>query len=448
MIIHPIDFRYGTPEMKKVWSEENRFSCIVKAETALAHSLGVCGIISKSDADEIIGKAGFASHKRAREIEEKNSHEVMAVIQAISEVCGDAGRFVHFGATSNDILDTALGLQIKEALDILDEKLRHLLSVLLKRAEETKHLVCIGRTHGQHALPMTYGLRFAVWAAETARHLERLEELRPRVCVGKLTGAVGTMASLGKDGMRVQDEMMKYLNLGAVDVSTQVVSRDRYAEYIFFLANCVTTLEKIAVEIRSLQRTEIGEVAEPFGKNQVGSSAMPHKRNPIKCEQVCGLARIIRGMVEPALLNNTLWDERDLTNSASERITFPEASVLTDHCLKITANVIGNLTINEEAVSYNLHYLQGVNLAESLMIEAAKRGMARQTAHEIIRKASLLALDEKRPLSDVLEGTEIMSLFGKEELLAYLNAEAYVGLAVEQVESLVSKLSVHLHSAV
>ncbi|HJJ62205.1 MAG TPA: adenylosuccinate lyase [Methanocorpusculum sp.] len=448
MIIHPIDFRYGTPEMKKVWSEENRFSCIVKAETALAYSLGVCGIISKADADEIIGKAGFASYKRAREIEEENSHEVMAIIQAISEACGDVGRFVHFGATSNDILDTALGLQIKEALDILDEKLRHLLSVLLKRAEETKHLVCIGRTHGQHALPMTYGLRFAVWAAETARHLERLDELRPRVCVGKLTGAVGTMASLGKDGIRVQDEMMKYLNLEAVDVSTQVVSRDRYAEYIFFLANCVTTLEKIAVEIRSLQRTEIGEVAEPFGKNQVGSSAMPHKLNPIKCEQVCGLARIVRGMVEPALLNNTLWDERDLTNSATERITFPEASVLTDHCLKIMANVIGNLTINEEAVSYNLHYLQGVNLAESLMTEAAKRGMARQTAHEIIRKASLLALDEKRPLSEVLEGSEIMSLFEKEEVLEYLNADAYVGLAVEQVESLVSKLSVHLHSAV
>lgn len=448
MIIHPIDFRYGTPEMKKVWSDENRFSCIVKAETALAYSLGVCGIISKADADEIIGKAGFASHKRARGIEEENSHEVMAIIQAISEACGDVGRFVHFGATSNDILDTALGLQIKEALDILDEKLRHLLSVLLKRAEETKHLVCIGRTHCQHALPMTYGLRFAVWATETARHLERLDELRPRVCVGKLTGAVGTMASLGKDGIRVQDEMMKYLNLEAVDVSTQVVSRDRYAEYIFFLANCVTTLEKIAVEIRSLQRTEIGEVAEPFGKNQVGSSAMPHKRNPIKCEQVCGLARIVRGMVEPALLNNTLWDERDLTNSATERITFPEASVLTDHCLKIMANVIGNLTINEEAVSYNLHYLQGVNLAESLMTEAAKRGMARQTAHEIIRKASLLALDEKRPLSEVLEGSEIMSLFEKEEVLEYLNADAYVGLAVEQVESLVSKLSVHLHSAV
>lgn len=448
MIIHPIDFRYGTPEMKKVWSEENRFSCIVKAETALAYSLGVCGIISKADADEIIGKAGFASHKRAMEIEGENSHEVMAIIQAISEACGDSGRFVHFGATSNDILDTALGLQIKEALDILDEKLRHLLSVLLKRAEETKHLVCIVRTHGQHALPMTYGLRFAVWAAETARHLERLEELRTRVCVGKLTGAVGTMASLGNDGISVQDEMMKYLSLEAVGVSTQVVSRDRYAEYIFFLANCVTTLEKIAVEIRSLQRTEIGEVAEPFGKNQVGSSAMPHKRNPIKCEQVCGLARIVRGMVEPALLNNTLWDERDLTNSATERITFPEASVLTDHCLKITANVIGNLTINEEAVSYNLHYLQGVNLAESLIIEAAKRGMARQTAHEIIRKAILQALDEKRPLYEVLEGTEIMSLFEKEELSAYLNAEAYIGLAVEQVESLVSKLSVHLNSAV
>ena len=448
MIIHPIDFRYGTPEMKMVWSGENRFSCIVKAETALAHSLGVCGIISKADADEIVGKAGFASHKRAGEIEAENNHEMTAIIQAISEVCGSAGRFVHLGATSNDILDTALGLQIKEALDILDGKLRRLLSVLLRRADETKHLVCIGRTHGQHALAMTYGLRFAVWAAETARHLERLEELRPRVCVGKLTGAVGTMSSLGKDGIRVQAEMMRYLNLESVDVSTQVVSRDRYAEYIFFLANCATTLEKISVEIRSLQRTEIGEVTEPYHKNQVGSSAMPHKRNPVKCEQICGLARIIRSMVEPALLNNTLWDERDLTNSAPERITFTEASVLTDHCLKISADVIENLTINEEAVSYNLHYMQGVNLAESLMTEAVKRGMPRETAHEIIRKASRRALDEKRMLSDVLDGTELMSLFEKEEISAHLNALEYVGLSVLQVENLISKLSAHLHSAV
>ena len=441
MLIHPIDFRYGTPEMKHVWCEENRFSCIVSAEAALAKALGDAGLIPKSDAETIQEKAGLAKLSRAKEIEAEIGHEVMGAVKAVSEVCGDAGRFVHFGATSNDILDTATGLQLKQALDILDAKLEGFLAVLLNRAEETKHLVCIARTHGQHALPMTYGLRFAVWAEEIARHRLRISEIRPRAAVGKLTGAVGTLASLGKDGLRVQAEMMRRLGLSDAGLTTQVIARDRYAEYIFLLANIASTLEKIAVAVRSLQRTEIGEVSEPFGKNQVGSSTMPHKRNPVKCEQVCGLSRIIRGMVEPALLNNTLWDERDLTNSASERITFPEASVLTDHCLKVMTAVIAGLEIHEDAVKRNLDLLQGVNLAESVMLELTRRGMPRQDAHEIIRRASLQALDERRPLAEILSAVPgVAELLPAEEIAGFFTAESYLGLSVEQTESLIQRL--------
>ena len=441
MQIHPIDFRYGTPEMKTVWSEENRFCCVVSAETALVSALASCGIIPEADANAVSSHAHEATLARAKEIEAEIGHDLMGMVKALSEVCGEAGRYVHFGATSSDILDTATGLQLKQALDILDAKLEGFLAVLLERAEETKHLVCIARTHGQHALPMTYGLRFAVWAEEIARHRLRISEIRPRAAVGKLTGAVGTLASLGKDGLRVQAEMMRRLGLSDAGLTTQVIARDRYAEYIFLLANIASTLEKIAVAVRSLQRTEIGEVSEPFGKNQVGSSTMPHKRNPVKCEQVCGLSRIIRGMVEPALLNNTLWDERDLTNSAAERITFPEASVLTDHCLKVMTAVISGLEIHEDAVKRNLDLLQGVNLAESVMLELTRRGMPRQDAHEIIRRASLQALDERRPLAEILSAVPAAAeLLPAEEIAGFFTAESYLGLSVEQTESLIQRL--------
>ena len=434
MQIHPIDFRYGTPEMKTVWSEENRFCCVVSAETALVSALASCGIIPEADANAVSSHAHEATLARAKEIEAEIGHDLMGMVKALSEVCGEAGRYVHFGATSSDILDTATGLQLKQALDILDAKLEGFLAVLLNRAEETKHLVCIARTHGQHALPMTYGLRFAVWAEEIARHRLRISEIRPRAAVGKLTGAVGTLASLGKDGLRVQAEMMRRLGLSDAGLTTQVIARDRYA-------NIASTLEKIAVAVRSLQRTEIGEVSEPFGKNQVGSSTMPHKRNPVKCEQVCGLSRIIRGMVEPALLNNTLWDERDLTNSASERITFPEASVLTDHCLKVMTAVISGLEIHEDAVKRNLDLLQGVNLAESVMLELTRRGMPRQDAHEIIRRASLQALDERRPLAEILSAVPgVAELLPAEEIAGFFTAESYLGLSVEQTESLIQRL--------
>ncbi len=442
MAIHPIENRYGTPEMRAVWSEENRFACIVAVESALAQAEAAQGMIPVEAAEDIAKHAPEASLSRAKAIEGEISHDMMAIVKAISEVCGESGRWVHYGATSNDILDTATGLQLAQALDLIDTKLRKLLGVLVRRAEETKTLVAVGRTHGQQGVPTTFGLRFAIWASEGGRHIERLEQLRPRVAVGQMTGAVGTQAALEPKGMEVQAAMMEILHLSAVDVSNQVISRDRYAEYFMFLAGVATTLDKIGVEIRSLQRTEIGEVEEAFGANQVGSSTMPHKRNPIKSEQVCGLARIVRASVEPALLNNTLWDERDLTNSSCERILFPESSILTDHCLRLMTTVLDKLEINRAAIRRNLGFLHGINMAESVMIELTRRGMNRQDAHERVRMASMQALAESRPLADVLsEDQEILRYCSRKDLETLLAPDSYIGTSVSQVNRVIGKLS-------
>ncbi len=441
MAIHPIDYRYGTPEMRAVWAEENRFACIVRAEAALARAGAEFGLVPPVAADLIGKNAGAASLSRAKEIEAEINHDMMAIVKAIAEVCGEAGGWVHYGATSNDILDTATGLQLKESLAILDAKLRSLLAVLLKRSYETRHLVCAARTHGQIGVPTTYGLRFAIWAAETARHLDRLAELTPRVAVGQLTGAVGTQAALGEKGMEIQDRMMEILGLVPVEVSNQVIARDRYAEYFMFLANLATTLDKIGIEIRTLQRSEIAEVEEAFGKKQVGSSTMPHKRNPIKSEQVCGLARVIRSAVEPALQNNTLWDERDLTNSSCERVIFPEATILTDHCIRLLTGVLEGLVIRDENIRKNLDLLHGVNMAESVMIALAGKGMDRQEAHELVREASMTALAEGKALDQVLAlDKKVTACISKKEMKDLLNADRYIGTAVKQVERVYGRL--------
>jgi adenylosuccinate lyase len=442
MAVHPIEERYGTPEMRAIWSEKNRFACIVAAEVALAQAEAAHGMIPPEAAAEIGQHAPTASLERAKAIELEISHDMMAIVKTISEVSGDAGRWVHYGATSNDILDTATGLQLGQALTLIDKKLRILLRVLLKRADETKSLVCIGRTHGQHGVPTTYGLRFSIWASEIGRHIERLEQLHPRVVVGQMTGATGTQAALGPKAMEVQATMMEILGIGSVDVSNQVISRDRYAEYFMFCANVATTLDKIGIEIRTLQRTEIGEVEEAFGARQVGSSTMPHKRNPIKSEQCCGLARIIRSAVEPALQNNTLWDERDLTNSSCERVLFPEASILTDHCLRLMAGVLEGLVINRAAIRRNLAFLHGINMAESVMIELTRRGMNRQDSHERIRMASMQALVEEKPLADVLgRDPEVIRYCSRADIAALLNPDSYIGTSVNQVDRVVAKLT-------
>ncbi|MBC7085563.1 MAG: adenylosuccinate lyase [Methanomethylovorans sp.] len=442
MAIHPIEYRYGTEEMKFVWSEKNRLEKLMLVEAALAKAEADIGLIPKRAAEIISKSIGLVELDRVKEIEDEIHHDMMAVVIGITEKCSDdAGKWVHFGATSNDILDTATCLQLKDAVKILEDKMVKLLDVLLTQAETHKHTVCAARTHGQIGVPTTYGLRFAIWASEVARHIERLEQLKPRLLVGQMTGAVGTQAAFGKNGIEIQKRVMQYLEIGSVDVSNQIIQRDRHAEFVMWMANTVTTLDKIGVAIRSLQRTEIAEVEESFTKKQVGSSTMPHKRNPIKSEQICGLARIVRSMVEPELLNNTLWDERDLTNSSCERVVFPEACVLTDHIIKLCTGVIENLRFYPENIRRNLNLLRGLNMGEALMIELAKRGVGRQEAHEIVRLSAMEAHETGKHFKEVLlTNPEVMKYLTEEEINNLVDPHKYIGTAVEQVEAVIEKL--------
>lgn len=442
MAIHPIDYRYGTAEMKHVWSQENRLTKILQTEAALARAEADMGLIPADAAEIIFESIASVKTERVDEIEAEIHHDMMAVVVAISEQCrNDAGKWVHFGATSNDILDTATALQIKDAIEIFEDKLKVLLRTLVNQAEAHKNTVCCGRTHGQIGIPTTYGLRFAIWAAEISRHLDRLYQLTPRVTVGQMTGAVGTQAAFGKSGILIQKLTMQCLGIGAVDVSNQIIQRDRHAEFVMWMANTVTTLDKIGTEIRTLQRSEIAELEESFGKKQVGSSTMPHKRNPIKSEQICGLARIVRAMVEPELLNNTLWDERDLTNSSCERVVFPEACVLTDHIIKLGINVLENLRFYPENIRRNLELLKGLNMGEAVMIELAKRGVGRQEAHELVRTAAMKAHETGQHFKNVLlETPAVAKYLTATDVENLVNPDKYIGTAVEQVEVLVVKL--------
>jgi adenylosuccinate lyase len=445
MAIHPIDFRYGTPEMRRIWEEDFRFKSLFKVEAALARAEEEIGLIPEGAAADIDEAAKAASPARAKQIEDEIGHDMMAVVLAMAEIC-KSGDWIHMGATSNDILDTATGLQIQQALNILDTKLKGLLDILLNRAMETKTLVCAGRTHGQIAIPTTYGLRFAIWASEVARHIDRLRELRPRAAVGKISGAVGTQAAFGLKGLEIQKRVMEILGLNSVDVSNQVIQRDRHAELLCFLALVASTLDKIFVEIRTLQRTEIAEVEESFGKKQVGSSTMPHKRNPIKSEQICGLARVVRAQVFAAFENIPLWDERDLTNSSCERAIFPEAFVLTDHMLNLALNIIAKLRLRTDKIERNLNMLHGLNMSENIMVELAKRGIGRQRAHEIVRQASMNAFNQGRDLAKVLnEDDEVNKILSPDEIRDLLDPHEYIGTAIQQVEILNKKLRVHIN---
>jgi len=441
MAVLPIEYRYGTPEMKEIWTEKGRLRKFLEVEAALAKAEADIGLIPKKSAKTISASINKVKVERVKEIEDKIRHDVMAMVLALAELCGDDGKWVHFGATSNDITDTGLALQLRDATALLEKKMKTLKNVLLDQAKKHKRTVCAGRTHGQIGIPTTYGLRFAIWACEVDRHLQRLKELKPRILVGQMSGAVGTGAAFGPSAGDVEKRTMKYLGLGAVDASNQVIQRDGYAEYIMFLANVATTLDKICTEVRILQRSEIAEVEEEFGKEQVGSSTMPHKRNPTKSEQVCGLARVIRSYIEPALLNNTLWDERDLTNSSCERIIIPESTILTDHVLQLTTNIIENLRFNHENIKKNLMMLKGLNMAEAVMIELAKKGVGRQNAHAIVRACAMKARETGEHMKDVLcREPKITRYLAPDEIERLMMPENYLGNAVERVENIVKRL--------
>lgn len=446
MSVHPIEFRYYSDEMRNIFTEEAKLQNWLAVEASLARAHARLGHIPRSAAATIARCASLKHVRLARvkQIEAEIHHDLMAMVKALTEACGPrAGKYVHLGATSYDIEDTALALQLSAALDIVAAQCRGALSALARLARRHRKLVCIGRTHGQHAVPTTFGLKFAIYAAEFARHLDRLAQARARILVGQMTGAVGTQASFGRGAARLQRLVMRDLGLQPVKVSNQVIQRDRHAEVVFCLALVAATSEKIAKEIRNLQRTEIGELGEAFGAGQVGSSTMPQKRNPHRSERICSLARIVRAQVAPALENIALEHERDLTNSAAERVIFPEAFILTDYMLRELTEVLDRLRVDRANVRRNLSLTRGLIMSERVMLALAARGMGRQEAHEILRRAAGEALAGRALFRDaLLRDARVAGLLRPRDIDRCLNPESYIGTAVSQVDRLLAGLHV------
>lgn len=444
MPILPIDTgRYGTPEMRRIFEEETRIQKMLDVEAALAWAHAEVGNIPREDAEKIVAMASTKHVKisRIKEIEREIKHDVMAIVKALAEVCGKSGAYVHFGATSYDIVDTANALQLKEALELIEKRLNNLEEALMEKTTQHKETIMIGRTHGQHALPITLGFKFAVWMREISRHIERLRQCKERDLVGKISGAVGTQAGLGANAMKVQELVMQRLGIKPADISTQIVQRDRHAEIVCLLALVAASLENFATEIRELQRPEIGELFEPFEvERQVGSSTMPHKRNPEICERICGLARIVRSLVIPALENVTTWHERDLTQSSAERFIFPEACILVDYMLFLMTGIIANLRVDEKRMRENLELTRGRAMSEAVMIALTRKGMSRQEAHELLRKLAMKSEVERRHFREVLlEDKVVRSKLSVKEIDEALNPANYLGTALEQVNRMVEK---------
>ena len=439
MPILPIDTgRYGTPEMLKIFNEETRVQKLLDVEAALALAHAEVGNIPKKDAEKIVDMASikYVKVERVKEIEKEIKHDIASLVRALSELCGPSGAYVHLGATSYDIVDTANASQLKDALEVIEKRLVEFKVILQKQALLHKDTAMIGRTHGQHALPITLGFKFAVWGYEINRHIERLHECKKRVLVGKVSGAVGTQAGLGEHAEQIQELVMNRLGLQAAEISTQIVQRDRYAELICIYASVASSLENFATEIREMQRPEIAEMFESIeAKKQVGSSTMPHKQNPETCERVCGLARIVRSLSTTSLEDMVTWHERDITQSSAERFILPESNILLDYILTLMCNIAANLRVDSERMLANLSLTQGRAMSESVMMALAKKGVNRQDAHEMLRKLTIQsALDKKDFKQVLLEDKFVSSKLTEKEIDHALNPKNYLGTAVKQAE--------------
>ena len=444
MPILPIDTgRYGTPEMKKIFEEETRVQKMLDVEAALAWAHAEVGDIPRRDAEKIASVC-LLEHvelRRIKEIEREIKHDVASLVRALAEACGLSGAYVHLGATSYDIVDTATALQLKDALELIDVRLGDLEKSLMEKSLKYRNTLMVGRTHGQHALPITLGFKFAVWMREVSRHIERLRQCKQRVVVGKMSGAVGTQAGLGTNARKIQNLVMQRLGIEPADISTQIVQRDRHAEMVCLLAGIASTLENFATEVRELQRPEIGELSEYFEtEKQVGSSTMPHKRNPEICERICGLARIARSLVVPALEDVTTWHERDLTQSSAERFIFPETCILVDYMLFLMNNIIDSLRVDEQKMLENFELTQGRLMSEAVMMALTRKGMNRQEAHELMRKLTLKSELEKRPFKETLRENKVVGKkLDKKEIDKALNPKNYLGTAASQIDSVIKK---------
>ena len=431
MAISPFEERYVT-EINAIFDDRAKLKKWLEVEVALTKAHAELGNISKDAAKKIEAAASCVRLERVKEIEEEIHHDLMAMVRALSEQAGDAGAYVHLGATSYDIEDTALALIFRDAIKIIEKHIKDLSETLKTLAKKHKKTICIGRTHGQHAVPTTYGMKFALYYQESMRNMQRLQECKKRILVGKMSGAVGTMATFGKDAFNIEEKVMKILGLEKAAVTNQVIQRDRHAELMSALALIAAMLEKIAKEIRNLQRTEIAELAESFASKQVGSSTMPHKRNPHKSERICSLARIVRANVAVALENIALEHERDLTNSANERIIFAQSFISCDYMLVEMKKILSGLDFFEDNIRSNLELTKGLIMAERLMIALTEQGMPRQEAHELVRKLAIEAKQSGKHLKDLAK--EKMKQFSKNKIDEIFNVASYIGEAEKIVD--------------
>ncbi len=405
--------RYTRPEMGRIWSDENKFRQWLAVELAATEVLAEQGLVPKEAARVIVRKADF-DLRRIQEIEAEVKHDVIAFTTAVSEKIGPEARWLHYGLTSNDVVDTAQALQVKAASQVILNDLRQLQEVLRRRAFEFKDTPMAGRTHGVHAEPITFGLKLANWYAEVGRDLDRFERAAEDMRVGKFSGAVGNFAHLDPE---VEEKICARLGLTAAPISSQVIQRDRHAHYLATLAVIASTLDKIATEIRHLQRTEVREAEEYFSQAQKGSSAMPHKRNPITCEQISGLARVVRANAQAALENVPLWHERDISHSSVERIILPDSTILSDYLLSKTTQLIDTLLVYPERMRANLESTGGLIFSGQLLLDLVESGMSREQAYRLVQRHAMRAWRNGQSFRElVLSDPEVTSTAAGKDL--------------------------------
>ena len=405
--------RYTNPEMGRIWRDERKYETWLRVEAAAAEAMAAAGLVPEAAARDIAACAGVRA-ERVEEIERTTQHDVIAFTTAVAEQVGPSARWLHFGLTSYDVLDTALALQMREACGLILDGLDAALAAVAGRAREHRDTPMIGRTHGVHAEPMTFGLKLALWHAELGRARTRMERAREAVSVGKMSGAVGAYAHLGPE---IERRVCAALGLTPAPVSSQIVQRDRHAELLGAMAIAGASIEKFALEVRGLQKTEIGEVEEGFAKGQKGSSAMPHKRNPVGCEQLTGLARVLRANAMAALENVALWHERDISHSSVERIVLPDSFIVLDHMLRRFTRIVRGLVVHPDRMRENLERSRGVVYSGTVLLELAQRGVSREQAYAQVQRAAMRSHDERLDFKTLLaEDREVTAVLSPADL--------------------------------
>jgi len=415
--------RYSLPKMREIWSEENKFRKWLEVELAVCEAWTKLKKIPAASMSKIKSRANF-DLKRIAEIEKTVDHDVIAFLTSVAEKVGPDSRFIHLGLTSSDVVDTATSLLLREASGIIIADIKDFIKALRKMAVKYKDITMIGRTHGVHAEPTTFGLKIALFMVEMQRNLERMEKAKKIISAGKISGAVGTYSNIDT---RIEELACKSLGLEPAAVSSQILQRDRHAEYLTTLAVIGGTLEKIALEIRHLQRTEVGEVEEPFKKGQKGSSAMPHKKNPITCERICGLARLLRGNALVALENMALWHERDISHSSTERIIFPDSTTLMDYMLVALTRVMDNLVVYPQVMKHNLDRTGGLIFSQRLLLALVDKGLKREEAYSLIQSAAMKARTLNKNLKTIImEDPQITRKLSLKEIEAAFDIRYFI----------------------